>query len=106
MTSANVRVREDVPGQVLVHLEGEIDLDNARTVEQQLAAAVTNKAVSVSLDCTEVEYLDSAGLRVLFALADRLALLQVRLEMTVPAGSPIRKAVELSGLGSVVDLHR
>lgn len=105
MTSARVRARDGGPGRVLLVVDGEIDLDNARVVGQELAAAVTNLAESVTVDATGVEYLDSAGLRMLFTLADRLALLQVAIDMIVPSSSPIRKSVELSGLGSVIDVH-
>jgi anti-anti-sigma factor len=102
MTTAAVHTDETQPGRLLIRLDGEIDLANAATVEMQLREVITNRTRSVSIDLSELDYLDSAGLRILFALVDRLELLQIALDVTVSAGSPARRAVELSGLGAVV----
>jgi anti-anti-sigma factor len=97
MTTAKVEFR--VHGEsVRIRLVGEIDLANAATVQDEINSAIANDATSVVLDLTEVTYLDSAGLRILFTLVDRLRVLQTRLELLVPPTSPVRRAVELSGL--------
>jgi anti-sigma B factor antagonist/stage II sporulation protein AA (anti-sigma F factor antagonist) len=97
MTTA--KVEADVSGDtVRICVSGEIDLANATTVQDQINAAVTNDVSVVVLDLAELDYLDSAGLRVLFTLAERLRVLQMGLELQVPPGSPVRRAVELSGL--------
>lgn len=105
MTEAEVLSEESEPGRLLVRLDGEVDLENVRRVEKRLAEIITNRAVSVTLDLGGLDYLDSAGLRLLFTLADRLQLLQITLDVVVPLSSPARKAVELSGLGAVVTVR-
>jgi anti-anti-sigma factor len=105
MTTASVHTDEIQPGRLLIRLAGEIDLANAAAVEVQLREVITNRTQSVSIDLSMLEYLDSAGLRVLFALVDRLELLQIAMDVVVSAGSPARRAVELSGLGAVVAVH-
>ncbi|HEY0639132.1 MAG TPA: STAS domain-containing protein [Pseudonocardiaceae bacterium] len=83
------------------HLElaisGEIDMANADTVQKQLLAAITNQPTAVSLDLSGLTFLDSAGLRILFALADRLEILQIDLDVIVRADSIPRRAMELAG---------
>jgi anti-anti-sigma factor len=100
MTTANVVVRPD-GAAVRIDIDGEIDLENAETVEEQLSAAIPNETQSVTLGLGELEYLDSAGLRVLFALAARLEVLQIGLRVDVPPGSLTRRVLQLSGFEGV-----
>jgi anti-anti-sigma factor len=58
-------------GTPLLTVVGEIDMSNTGT----LAAALDASTGPVVLDLTAVEYLDSAGLTVLFDRADRVELL-------------------------------
>lgn len=97
MTTPNVEFH--IRGEVVdIRLRGEIDLANAGTVQNQINAAIDNHVNVVRVDLSEVTYLDSAGLRILFTLAGRLRTLQTTFELVVPSGSPVRRAVELSGL--------
>lgn len=104
MTTATVKVH--TAGDVVhIALAGEIDLANAATVEEEIFAAVDNSAVTVVIDLTDVLYLDSSGLRILFLLASRLQMLQIELQMVAPAGSPIRRVIEVFGLEPLVVLR-
>ncbi|GAY08016.1 STAS domain-containing protein [Pseudonocardia sp. N23] len=104
MTEALVTSRETGGGHVEITLSGEIDLQNADTTERRVNDLVANTTESVTVDLSGLDYLDSAGLRLLFALASRLELLQVRLDLRVPPGSVVRRAVDLSGLAEVVTI--
>ncbi|GHF79106.1 anti-anti-sigma factor [Amycolatopsis bartoniae] len=100
MTAAEIT--KEVDGDaVLVRIVGEIDLANASEVQQQINDAVTNDVTTVVLDLAKLEYLDSAGLRILFTLAERLRVLQMKLDLVVPPSSPVRRVVEMSGLEPV-----
>ncbi|HET6503082.1 MAG TPA: STAS domain-containing protein [Amycolatopsis sp.] len=90
---------------VAIRLSGDIDLANATVVQDEINSLITNHVNAVVLDLTEVTYLDSAGLRILFTLADRLRTLQTALELVVPVTSPVRRAVELSGLAPFARLR-
>jgi anti-sigma B factor antagonist/stage II sporulation protein AA (anti-sigma F factor antagonist) len=103
MTTAEISSRVDGEA-VHVRIVGEIDLANAAEVQDEINAAVTNDAARVVLDLTELEYLDSAGLRILFTLAERLRVLQMVLDLVVPPGCPVRRVVEMSGLEPVARL--
>ncbi|WP_369192949.1 STAS domain-containing protein [Streptomyces djakartensis] len=73
-------------------VSGEIDMSNAVS----LAEALDTDSGPVEVDLTAVEYLDSAGLSVLFAHADRL-------ELVVP---PLLEPVlTVSGLAQLVTVH-
>ncbi|HZM39788.1 MAG TPA: STAS domain-containing protein [Acidimicrobiales bacterium] len=103
MTDARVEAAVD-DGRVRIVVRGEIDLQNAGDVEGQLTEAISNQARTVSIDLGEVAYLDSAGLRVLFHLVERLATLQIAVELVTPLRSPSRRVIELSGLAALVPL--
>lgn len=104
MTTADVVVSPD-GRTVRIDIGGEVDLDNAETVEEQLAAAIPNETTSVTLGLGQLRYLDSAGLRVLFALAARLEVLQIELRVDVPPGSLTRRVLQLSGFEGVATLE-
>jgi anti-anti-sigma factor len=104
MTDAQVTVHAD-DGSARVTLHGEIDLSNARAVETEMFAALNNRLTAVSVDLTGLTYIDSAGLRILFALAKRLELLQISLDVVVSSDSVVRRVIELSGLPSQVPLR-
>lgn len=94
-------VRVDVQADGLwlgLAVSGEIDVANATVVENQILAPITNQLTAVSVDMSQVTYVDSTGMRILFALADRLHVMQIRLELVAPAGSPARRLIEQSGL--------
>jgi anti-anti-sigma factor len=103
VTDARVEAAAE-DGRVRIVVRGEVDLQNAGDVEAQLTEAISNQATMVSIDLSDVGYLDSAGLRVLFHLVDRLATLQIGVELIAPLGSPSRRVIELSGLAALVPL--
>ncbi|WP_028928710.1 STAS domain-containing protein [Pseudonocardia asaccharolytica] len=100
MTDASVDI-DSTHDTVRIAVSGEIDLANAATVEHRLLGAVTNQMKAVSVDLSDLSYIDSAGLRVLFALGTRLEMLQIAFELVVPPGSLTRRAIELSGMASI-----
>ncbi|MEV5508367.1 STAS domain-containing protein [Streptomyces orinoci] len=73
-------------------VSGEIDMSNAGSLAEALRAG----SGPLVLDMTAVEYLDSAGLSVLFAHADRLRL------VTTPLLEPV---LTVSGLADLVTVE-
>ncbi|MFF8726267.1 STAS domain-containing protein [Streptomyces sp. NPDC015171] len=71
---------------------GEIDMSNAGSLADALAAG----SGPLVLDLTAVEYLDSAGLSVLFAHAERLELITTAL---------LGPVLAVSGLTSLTTVH-
>jgi anti-sigma B factor antagonist len=79
-------------GTALLSVVGEIDMSNADT----LAHALDGSAGPLVVDLTAVEYLDSAGLAVLFAYAHRLELIAPPILTTV---------LTISGLAELTTIH-
>lgn len=84
---------------VVVALSGELDLTNAKELEQRLSSACDAEAL-LAVDLNDVFFVDSAALHVLFRLArargkDRLVLL-------LDPGSGLTRTLSLVGLDRVV----
>src|SRR6266498_4261133 len=90
---------------ILLRLHGEIDISNAREIAAAIEAAVPNGTPRIAVDLTHVSYLDSAGVKLLMQLADRLRARRRGLRLIVPAAAPIRAVLELTGLPGLVPLE-
>jgi anti-anti-sigma factor len=104
MTHASVTAVVDGDG-VTITMSGEIDLDNATRVEAQVHDAISNDAKWVVLDVGDVAYIDSVGMRILFALASTLDTLSITLTIVAPPGTAARRVIELSGLDTIAALQ-
>ncbi|MCX2946881.1 STAS domain-containing protein [Lentzea sp. NEAU-D7] len=82
----------DPQGRSVIRAAGEIDLSNAET----FAAAFAGTTGPLVVDLTEVHYIDSAGMSVLFTHAERTELIATSLL------SPI---LEMSGLTSMTTVR-
>jgi anti-anti-sigma factor len=97
--STIARVDETWEGEVPVAaLVGEIDASNAREIGDRLWALLTNRLEAMVVDLSETVYVDSAGLNLLFALAEQMRGRQQTLAVVVRAGSPIERMVRITGL--------
>jgi anti-anti-sigma factor len=102
MTDATVQVDHNADEGVRITVTGEIDMDNAAQVEQKILAAISNQLTNVTLDVGGLDYIDSAGLPVLFTLGTRLDTLQIAFQLVVPPESPIRRMIDLCGLSGTI----
>jgi anti-anti-sigma factor len=91
--AADVRF-ETIGGVVVARLEGEIDMSNAGELGAAITARVTPDASAVVLDLGAVDYLDSAGIHVVFELRERLAHRGQKIRLVVPPGSPIATTLD------------
>jgi anti-anti-sigma factor len=100
------RVEVEQRGELcLVHIRGEVDISNARELSAAVEAAIPNGNPRVAIDLTETTYLDSAGVQLLFVLADRLRVRRHELRVIVPQDSPIRAVLELTRLSKLVPIE-
>jgi anti-anti-sigma factor len=83
---------------LVVRIAGEIDISNASEVSSALEEVVPNGTPAIVVDLSRVTYLDSAGVKLLMHLADRLRLRRRELRLVVPDNAPIRAVLELTGL--------
>ncbi|MFJ8196752.1 STAS domain-containing protein [Streptomyces sp. NPDC096152] len=82
-------------GTAVLTVTGEIDMSNS----DSLAEALDATPGQVVLDLTAVEYLDSAGLAVLFTRADRLEVIATDLLIPVLTVSGLAEITMVQGAG-------
>lgn len=95
----NVRLDRH-PDELVFTLEGEIDLANVALVDAEIADGIDERS-RIVIDLTATSYIDSAGLRMLFALARTVG---ERLTIVLPETSPLRRVVSMVGLTKVATL--
>jgi len=89
----------------IARISGEIDISNAQEVSESIGKAVPNGIPALVVDLTHTTYLDSAGVKLLFQLAERFRARRRKLRLVVPHESPIRAVLELTDLTSMVPLE-
>jgi anti-anti-sigma factor len=89
-------------GAIVAVIAGEVDISNAMDLGSALEGAVPQRALGLVLDLSQATYIDSAGIHLLFRLGGRLTRRRQQLRVVVPDDAPIRKIVNLAGLGWTV----
>ncbi|MGH2525237.1 MAG: STAS domain-containing protein, partial [Actinomycetota bacterium] len=90
-------------GEVLTaRITGEIDLSNASELEETIVDAVSNTALGMVVDLSGVEYLDSAGVRMLVHLVERFRWRQQVMRAAAPDGSRVRGVLSMAGADGVI----
>jgi anti-anti-sigma factor len=90
-------------GDVLTaRITGEIDLSNASELEETIVDAVPNTALGMVVDLSGVEYLDSAGVRMLMHLVERFRWRQQVMRAAAPDGSRVRGVLSMAGADGVI----
>ena len=82
----------------MAHLSGEIDRSNAAEFGDRVALAVDDQAGGLVVDLSELAFLDSTGIRMLFELAAELKRRQQALRVVVPKGAHLGELLETVGL--------
>ncbi|MEZ0340817.1 STAS domain-containing protein [Mycobacterium sp. pV006] len=72
-TSLTVDTARQDTGELTVIASGEVDMSNVATFQQTLTAAAEATTGALTVDLSRVEYVDSAGINLLFRLADRIS---------------------------------
>ena len=90
-------------GEVLTaRITGEIDLSNASELEETIVDAVPNTALGMVVDLSGVEYVDSAGVRMLVHLVERFRWRQQVMRAAAPDGSRVRGVLSMAGADGVI----
>ena len=94
----------DVEGFVVVTAEGRLDTGTSADLEGECAGRIESGARRMVLDLSRLEYVSSAGLRVMLALAKRLQAAGGELSLCAATGL-VKETLEIAGIGSIVAVH-
>lgn len=97
MTLADVQFSQQ-RNALVGRVRGELDMSNAEGVGTAVLDAIPSETYGAVLDLSAVDYLDSAGIYVLFGLRESLRARGQTLTLVVPEGSPVSDALRLAGV--------
>jgi anti-anti-sigma factor len=83
---------------VIARLTGEMDLSNATNIRQAITQAVPNDALVLVLDLSDIGYLDSSGIQLIYQLRDSVGARGQHFRLVIPASSPANYALILAGV--------
>ena len=88
---------------VVARVSGEVDLSNAESLGAALLASMANSERQLILDLSAVAYLDSAGIRLIYQLRERLRVRGQTLSLVIPTSSASHDALRLAGVSQHVE---
>lgn len=103
LTTFDMHEQDGVP---VVHLTGELDISRAAAIRLDLLRALSNLHHGLVVDLRDVDYLDSAGVNVLFEVAERLGARQQVLATVIPENALIQRVAKLVDLGVATQIHK
>jgi anti-anti-sigma factor len=99
MSAFELELAEPSPSCIVAFLGGELDLTNARDLEDRLADAAASD-VLLAIDVNAVVFVDSAALHVFFKLARRRG--EGMLAIVMEPGAAISRTFEIVHMASAV----
>ena len=96
MSLADVQITL-APSALIAHVTGEVDMSNAEEVGATVIGATPNEAQGVILDLSGVDYLDSAGIYVIYGMRASLQARGQTLILVIPSTSPVHDSLRLAG---------
>lgn len=91
-------------GAPCLALAGELDIAEVPRLEHALDGAIADSAGAFVVDLTELEFLDSSGIRLLLRARALLGREDRSLALVCPHG-PVRKAIELTGVSDLFAIY-
>jgi anti-anti-sigma factor len=98
----NVEERGDV---VVAQVAGELDLASAPRTGETIEAAVPSSARGLVIDFSELNFIDSSGIAMLFNLARKLGGRRQQLRVVTVPGEPVSRVLDIVEFGRAAPLH-
>lgn len=85
----------------IAHVAGELDMANRSRFADEVLGKMADESSALVVDLTELQYIDSAGVRSLFEIAKTLKLREQLFAIAVPEGSPLRSVLKITQVEDV-----
>jgi anti-anti-sigma factor len=83
-------------GEVVVaRVTGELDIAGASKTGESIGAAVPTSARALVVDCSDLDFIDSSGIAMLFGLARRLGSRRQELRVVARDGKPVARVLQI-----------
>lgn len=100
-----MEIKEDkVDGQVVIYLSGRIDSTAAVEFEEKLIEVVDKGCHTMIIDFLKVQFISSAGLRVLLLAAKKVKPYGGKV-LLCDMSKDVREVFDISGFSSIFEIH-
>jgi len=89
---------------IIVRVQGRLDANSAAALEHALLASIDAGTRRLVIDCEPLEYISSAGLRVLLVAAKRLRSADGEIGLAA-LKAPIQEVLDIAGFSSIFQSH-
>ena len=96
---------EEREGVVIARLTGELDVAGAPSIGETIGEAVPTSARGLVVDMSELEFIDSSGVSMLFSLARRVGSRRQELRVVAPAGQPVARVLDIVEFDKAAPVH-
>ena len=90
---------EERDGVVVASVAGELDLAGSPRTGEAIAEAVPTTARGLVIDFSRLDFIDSSGIAMLFALARRLGSRRQEMRVVAPEGGPVTRVLDIVEFG-------
>jgi len=97
-------IQEKRTDMVFLYLKGRLDNDNAQPLEDNLVKLIDDGARQLIVDCSQIEYINNAGIRVLLNVAKRILNLDGRIALHSPS-QPAKDMFDKTGFSMVSRIY-
>ena len=101
--NASLEFEEGDP--LIARLAGEIDVANAAKLGDEILKQTSRPGLGLVVDCTDVGFMDSSGIRMLLGLARRAEEREQSLVVVVPEGSSLWRILDIARVGDMVAIE-
>ena len=103
MADLKIEEVETVAGWAHLAIRGEIDLDTVKTLKERLNQLIDGGASKVLVNFADVDFVSSAGLRILLATAKKLSGSGGNLRIS-NLNETVSEVFEISGFSTILDV--
>ena len=90
---------------VVAHLTGELDIAGAGATGERIGKAVPTSAHALVVDMSQLGFIDSSGVAMLFGLARRLSSRRQELRVVASGGTPVKRVLEIVEFERAAPIH-
>ena len=102
LVELEIEERGDV---VIAHVTGELDVAGASRTGERIGAAVPTAARGLVVDFSQLEFIDSSGIAMLFGLVRQLGSRRQELRIVAPPGQPVIRVLEIVEFERAAAVH-
>ena len=92
-------------GVVIARVTGELDVAGAERTGQRISDAVPNSARGLVVDFSELDFIDSSGIAMLFSRARRLGSRRQELRVVARDGRPVARVLQIVEFDRAARVH-